>query len=65
MDANPVALSRYRGIKTEIAYPEGYGSAAGIMITHTPLPLPRSSIYHYLNTNMHSQHTDSPIKIPS
>lgn len=58
MNASPLALSRYRVIKKEIVYPGGYGSATGIMITH-------NSIYHYLNTNVRSQGTDSPIKIPS
>lgn len=58
-------ISRYRGIKTEIAYPGGYGSATGIMITHTS---PSTSVF-YLSLPEHkhalTQGTDSPIKIPS
>lgn len=64
MDTRSMALSRYRVIKTETGYSGGYGSATGIMITHTsPSPL-----VFYLSLPEHKlvlTRYDSPIKIPS
>lgn len=62
MDTSSMALSRYRVIKTETGYSGGYGSATGIMITHT------SPLVFYLSLPEHKlvlTRYDSSIKIPS